>query len=45
MTHRPLDEPLRAVRPHPEAHWDQAPEPGEVDPAVLGALLDRKSVV
>ncbi|MCX5371212.1 hypothetical protein [Streptomyces sp. NBC_00103] len=41
MTHRPLDEPLRAVRPHPEAHWDQAPEPGEVDPAVLGALLRR----
>ncbi|MFH0177858.1 hypothetical protein ACIA6D_31920 [Streptomyces cacaoi] len=41
MTHRPLDEPLRAVRPHPEAHWNQAPEPGEVDPAVLGALLRR----
>ncbi|MFF3206899.1 hypothetical protein [Streptomyces sp. NPDC002962] len=41
MTHRPLDEPLRAVRPHPEAHWNQPPEPGEVDPAVLGALLRR----
>lgn len=39
MTHRPLDEPLRPVRPHPEAHWNQSPEPGEVDPAVLGALL------
>ncbi|WP_406010031.1 hypothetical protein OG440_30885 [Streptomyces sp. NBC_00637] len=41
MTHRPLDEPLRPVRPHPEAHWDRPPEPGEVDPAVLGALLRR----
>ncbi|MDR6977307.1 hypothetical protein J2X68_004019 [Streptomyces sp. 3330] len=41
MTHRPLDEPLRAVRPHPEAHWNRPPEPGEVDPAVLGALLRR----
>ncbi|MFD9435856.1 hypothetical protein [Streptomyces sp. NPDC060002] len=41
MTHRPLDEPLRPVRPHPEAHWNQSPEPGEVDPAVLGALLRR----
>ncbi|MFD9395661.1 hypothetical protein ACFWBB_34450 [Streptomyces sp. NPDC060000] len=41
MTHRPLDEPLRPVRPHPEAHWNQPPEPGEVDPAVLGALLRR----
>ncbi|MER5200714.1 hypothetical protein ACWD3J_19275 [Streptomyces sp. NPDC002755] len=41
MTHRPLDEPLRPVRPHPEAHWNRSPEPGEVDPAVLGALLRR----
>ncbi|WP_340382938.1 hypothetical protein U5640_37010 [Streptomyces sp. SS7] len=41
MTHRPLDEPVRAVRPHPEVCWDRAPEPGEVDPAVLGALLRR----
>ncbi|SHI36271.1 hypothetical protein [Streptomyces sp. 3214.6] len=41
MIHRPLDEPLRPVRPHPEPHWDQAPQPGEVDPAVLGALLRR----
>lgn len=40
MTHRPLDGPLRAVRPHPEP-WDQPPEPGQVDPAVLGALLRR----
>ncbi|MEW2050057.1 hypothetical protein ACIBAH_12800 [Streptomyces sp. NPDC051445] len=41
MTHRPLDEPLRPVRPHPEAHWNQPPEPGQVDPVVLGALLRR----
>ncbi|MFF7054552.1 hypothetical protein ACFY94_40000 [Streptomyces griseorubiginosus] len=41
MTHRPLEEPLRAVRPHPEAHWDRSPNPGEVDPAVLSALLHR----
>ncbi|MFE0454533.1 hypothetical protein ACFW2D_25315 [Streptomyces sp. NPDC058914] len=42
MTHRPLDEPLRPVRPHPvEAVWNRPPEPGEVDPAVLGALLRR----
>ncbi|MDX2676083.1 hypothetical protein [Streptomyces soliscabiei] len=41
MIHRPLDEPLRPVRPHPEPHWDQSPQPGEVDPAVLGALLRR----
>ncbi|MBV7695488.1 hypothetical protein [Streptomyces sp. TRM70350] len=41
MTHRPLDEPLKPVRPHPEAPWNQPPEPGRVDPAVLGALLHR----
>jgi hypothetical protein len=42
MTHRPLDEPLRPVRPHPEdAAWHRPPEPDEVDPAVLGALLHR----
>ncbi|MFF4834537.1 hypothetical protein [Streptomyces sp. NPDC001315] len=41
MTHRPLVEPLRQVRPHPEAHWDRPPAPDEVDPAVLGALLRR----
>ncbi|MFF7450900.1 MULTISPECIES: hypothetical protein [unclassified Streptomyces] len=44
MTHRPLDEVLRPGRPHPvepAAAWDRTPEPGEVDPAVLGALLHR----
>ncbi|MGW0652092.1 hypothetical protein ACWD4T_25310, partial [Streptomyces umbrinus] len=44
MTHRPTDEPLRPVRPHPvetPGLWDQAPRPDQVDPAVLGALLHR----
>ncbi|MGW1158271.1 hypothetical protein ACWD5Q_09170 [Streptomyces sp. NPDC002513] len=42
MTHRPLDEPLRAVRPHPaEPPWNQPPAAEQVDPAVLGALLRR----
>ncbi|MBT2416709.1 hypothetical protein J7F01_26125 [Streptomyces sp. ISL-22] len=42
MTHRPLEEPLRPVRPHPvDASWDRTPEPGDVDPAVLSALLHR----
>ncbi|MEU6218056.1 hypothetical protein ABZ845_11105 [Streptomyces sp. NPDC047022] len=42
MTHRPLDEPGRSVRPHPvEPLWNQPPAPDEVDPAVLSALLDR----
>ncbi|MFJ9120671.1 hypothetical protein ACIRJO_34710 [Streptomyces sp. NPDC102394] len=45
MTHRPLEEPVRPVRPHPDdipaAAWHRAPEPGEVDPAVLAALLHR----
>lgn len=44
MTHRPLDEPLRPGRPHPDdstAAWHRAPEPGQVDPAVLSALLHR----
>ncbi|MGW7253177.1 hypothetical protein [Streptomyces sp. NPDC054834] len=45
MTHRPLDEPLRQVRPHPDgpaaAPWDRPPDPADVDPAVLGALLHR----
>jgi hypothetical protein len=41
MTHRPLHEPLRPVRPHPEIRWDQPPEPSRVDPAVLSALLHR----
>ncbi|MFG3170846.1 hypothetical protein [Streptomyces sp. NPDC048200] len=42
MTHRPIDEPLRPVRPHPaETLWDAPPAPDHVDPAVLGALLQR----
>lgn len=42
MTHRPLDEPARAVRPHPaEPLWNQPPAPDQVDPTVLSALLDR----
>lgn len=42
MTHRPLDEPLRPVRGHPEEdQWHRPPEPGEVDPAVLSTLLRR----
>jgi hypothetical protein len=41
MTHRPTDEPLRAVRPHPDLPWDTPPAPEQVDPAVLGALLLR----
>ncbi|MCD7442070.1 hypothetical protein K4B79_28095 [Streptomyces lincolnensis] len=42
MTHRPLDEPLRPVRPHPDgAAWHRPPDPDQVDPAVLGALLRR----
>ena len=51
MTHRPMDpvdEAGRPVRPHPvETHdpWSRSagadPDPGRVDPAVLGALLRR----
>ncbi|MFD5079055.1 hypothetical protein [Streptomyces sp. NPDC058371] len=43
MTHRPIDEPLRPVRPHPvDAFWSEGPpEPGQVDPAVLSVLLHR----
>ncbi|GGJ00591.1 hypothetical protein [Streptomyces brasiliensis] len=45
MRHRPYEEPLRDVRPHPAdeagAHWSQPPEPAEVDPTVLSALLHR----
>ncbi|MDT7843939.1 hypothetical protein [Streptomyces justiciae] len=43
MTHRPVEEPLRPVRPHPvdAAAWHRAPEPDDVDPAVLSALLHR----
>lgn len=48
--HRPIEEPLRPVRPHPveaAGHWADAPaplgppDPSQVDPAVLGALLGR----
>ncbi|MDH6217099.1 hypothetical protein [Streptomyces pseudovenezuelae] len=42
MTHRPLEEPLRPVRPHPvDGAWHRPPEPDQVDPAVLSALLRR----
>ncbi|MFI9153247.1 hypothetical protein [Streptomyces sp. NPDC053367] len=42
MTHRPFGEPLRPVRPHPEdMPWNRPPSPGDIDPAVLGALLRR----
>ncbi|MFI6487208.1 hypothetical protein [Streptomyces sp. NPDC050564] len=42
MTHRPIGEALRPVRPHPaEALWHEPPAPGQVDPAVLSALLQR----
>ncbi|MDH6625880.1 hypothetical protein M2271_003696 [Streptomyces sp. LBL] len=45
MTHRPLEEPLRPVRPHSvdqaAVTWTRPPDPAEVDPAVLGALLHR----
>ncbi|GGO51199.1 MULTISPECIES: hypothetical protein [Streptomyces] len=46
MTHRPIGEPgpPRGLRPHPvdaPGLWSDPPEPAQVDPAVLGALLDR----
>ncbi|GLW46002.1 hypothetical protein Stsp02_16640 [Streptomyces sp. NBRC 14336] len=43
MTHRPVGEPLRPVRPHPAdtGGWHRPPEPDQVDPAVLSALLHR----
>ncbi|MFJ2831160.1 hypothetical protein ACIPC1_26975 [Streptomyces sp. NPDC087263] len=42
MTHRPIDEVPRPVRPHPvDAQWNEPPEPDKVDPAVLSALLHR----
>ncbi|MGV9882943.1 hypothetical protein [Streptomyces sp. NPDC003006] len=52
MMHRPHEEPLPPVRPHPAPRpvprpapaadpWARPPEPGTVDPAVLGALLAR----
>lgn len=42
--HRPIDDPVRPVRPHPApaaGPWAGPPDPAQVDPAVLGALLDR----
>ncbi|MEU1118361.1 hypothetical protein [Streptomyces sp. NPDC005879] len=46
MMHRPFDhdEPVLPVRPHPApaaGPWSRPPEPAQVDPAVLGALLAR----
>ncbi|MFI9806864.1 hypothetical protein ACIHEJ_21285 [Streptomyces sp. NPDC052301] len=42
MRIRPHEEPVRQVRPHPDdLPWNRSPEPTEVDPAVLGALLRR----
>lgn len=45
MTHRPLDQPPRQVGPHlvgPAATaWGRPPDPADVDPAVLSALLHR----
>lgn len=39
---RPIGEPVRPVRPHPvEPTWTRPPDPAQVDPAVLGALLGR----
>lgn len=42
--HRPIDDPVHPVRPHPApaaGPWTGPPDPAQVDPAVLGALLDR----
>lgn len=42
--HRPIDDPVRPVRPHPApaaGPWAGPPDPAQVDPAVLGALLAR----
>ena len=42
MRIRPYDGPVRQVRPHPDdLGWNRPPDPAEVDPAVLGALLNR----
>ncbi|MFD1660725.1 hypothetical protein ACFSL4_21580 [Streptomyces caeni] len=42
MTHRPVGEPDRAVRPYPaEPPWNRPPTADQVDPAVLSALLHR----
>ncbi|MFG2355289.1 hypothetical protein [Streptomyces sp. NPDC048521] len=42
MRSRPHGQPGQQVRPDPgELPWNRPPEPAEVDPAVLGALLHR----
>ncbi|MBY8842848.1 hypothetical protein [Streptomyces sp. SP2-10] len=42
MRNRPHGEPVRQIRPHPDdLSWNRTPEPAEIDPAVLGALLRR----
>lgn len=42
MRHPPYGEPARDAGPHPaEPHWNRLPDPAEVDPAVLAALLLR----
>ncbi|MEU5538759.1 hypothetical protein [Streptomyces sp. NPDC020362] len=42
MRSRPYDGVVRQVRPHPDdLAWNRPPDPAEVDPAVLGALLHR----
>ncbi|EMF51544.1 hypothetical protein GTY82_27315 [Streptomyces sp. SID5476] len=39
---RPIGEPVRPVRSHPvEPTWTRPPDPDQVDPGVLGALLRR----
>ncbi|MEV7688076.1 hypothetical protein [Streptomyces bungoensis] len=43
MRSRPYEELPRQVRPHPDdLVWNRPPDPAEVDPAVLGALLHRQ---
>ncbi|MER5543576.1 hypothetical protein ACWDBD_09495 [Streptomyces sp. NPDC001118] len=42
MRSRPYEELPRQVRPHPDdLAWHRPPDPAQVDPAVLGALLHR----
>ncbi|MEV0092852.1 hypothetical protein [Streptomyces sp. NPDC050738] len=43
MQHRPIDEPVRAHPSELPGVWDggEGPDPSRVDPAVLGALLER----
>ncbi|MFF7750551.1 hypothetical protein ACFZCP_15110 [Streptomyces sp. NPDC007971] len=42
MRSRPYDGVVRQVRPHPDdLAWNRPPDPAQVDPAVLGALLHR----